>query len=85
MPSNATSAGVNVYEFHQNPPLYVRAGDSLMIQHRGSSDANKILYYQEYNGPDNYLLTGNAITKIEDNAYPLLSPIVSGKTFLYHL
>lgn len=65
----------NVFEYHHNPALHVRNGDLLVMYHSGHSEANKIVYYQEVSGPDNYRLT-NEIEKIEENIYPLVSVVV---------
>lgn len=75
-PVRAVNTGLNVYEFHHDPPLFVREGDVLVMYHSENNDIDKGVYYQQVSGPDNYLLTNIAIEKLEENIYPLISVVV---------
>ena len=75
-PSNAINTSLNVYEYYHDPPLYVRAGDVLIMAHFGYSDVNSIVFYQEVSGPDNYHLTDITFGKLEENVFPLVSVVV---------
>ena len=82
-PLLGVNTALNVFEYHHNPALHVRHGDLLVMYHSGHSEVNKIVYYQEVSGPDNYRLT-NEIVKIEENIYPLVSVVV-GKLNYYFI
>lgn len=76
--SNAESISTNVYNFTMNnePAFEVQYGDQLVII---PAPANPI-YFQQYNGPQNYVIntfsnTTFSLSNIND--YPLISVIIS--------
>ena len=64
-------SNVNVYNITVTNEVRVQPGDILMINSTGTE-----MYYQQYNGPFNYIL-GPALTRMESNDYPLISAIIS--------
>ena len=77
--TNALSIGtasislIHVYNITVNNDVRVQPGDVLMINSTGTN-----MYYQQHNGPFNYRLGINsALTTIDSNDYPLISPIIS--------
>ena len=63
-------------------PVTVQSGDALGIYHyQPTSQADSIIYYQEYSGPVNYI-SDSGITGF--NHYPLVSAIILGMFILHN-
>ena len=77
----------DVHEYTPNPPLEFQEGDILGVYQPNNDDNVLQLYYQEYTGPFNYLMTYNTnppppsslalVTPTTQLYYPLVSVIVS--------
>ena len=66
-------SNVNVYNVTVTNEVRVQPGDILMINSTGTQ-----MYYQQYNGPFNYILgPSSALTRMESNDYPLISALIS--------
>uniref|UniRef100_A0A1X7TRP1 IgGFc-binding protein N-terminal domain-containing protein n=1 Tax=Amphimedon queenslandica TaxID=400682 RepID=A0A1X7TRP1_AMPQE len=62
----------NVYNITVTDEVRVQPGDVLMINSTGTD-----MYYQQHNGPFNYILGPNSVlTRMDSNDYPLISAVI---------
>ena len=67
--NNGISTDTNVYEFTSLLNMEVKTGDILVV-----NSTNVPVYYQEFNGPQNYMIdSSNTLVEVEENNYPLIS------------
>ena len=59
-----------------NPPMPVRYGDILVAKLFKKGNTKSALYFQEYNGPENFVIEGTELVKSDFNDYPLISVVV---------
>ena len=78
-PTDGVITSENVYEFEPVPPLKVMSGDILVLEQPDLKSSGMAIYYQQFNGPVNYILDETTLTLLEENDYPLISVVVTGK------
>lgn len=71
-----TQIAHRVYEFVMNPPMSVQYGDILVVKMFKKGNTKSALYFQEYNGPENFIIEGTELVKSDFNDYPLISVVV---------
>lgn len=59
-----------------NPPMSVQYGDILVVKMFKKGNTKSALYFQEYNGPENFIIEGTELVKSDFNDYPLISVVV---------
>ena len=74
--SKGTQIAHRVYEFIMNPPMPVQYGDILVAKLFKKGNTKSALYFQEYNGPENFVIEETELVKSDFNDYPLISVVV---------
>ena len=59
-----------------NPPMPVQDGDILVVKLFRWRNSKSAIYFQEYNGPENFVIEGTELVKRDFNDYPLISVVV---------